>query len=144
MASRMITVVPKTKYSFKGAVGGKAVVQLGPRAIMNSDWVSGILNVVVFSKNFNTATDGTVGVGVLNTFIPPESPQTVFSADFETPLALVSIEEDTPANGEPGSLLVQPITGIGAMVSVFLTCDQGSTSDIIDVELSVTLVGRDA
>jgi hypothetical protein len=144
MSSRILTVIPKTVYSFDNKETGLARIQIGPRAIQTADWKSGILSVCVFRQNIQSATTS-IQVKVLNSFISPEEPQTLFTESIGThAVASVTIDSTTPDEGENGSLLIAPMSNIGAMVSVMLVCEQGATEGQAEVGLSVTLIGRDA
>jgi hypothetical protein len=50
MAGTVVRVVPKTKFSVNGAASSSNDIAIGPRAILTSDWTSGVLVVRLHTK----------------------------------------------------------------------------------------------
>jgi hypothetical protein len=147
MSSQLIRIIPRTKFSFNNATSTDSLISIGPRAISSVDWVSGALSVRVFSKSFGSAT-AIISINVVNSFISPDDPSILFAgvsagASFDEPMARAQVDTDTPTGNTPGSLITRPLMGaIGPMISVLLAMEQGATSGVTEVELSIDLVGR--
>jgi hypothetical protein len=139
MASRIVRLIPKSRFSVSGAASTSTDIQVGPRAIASQDWVSGVLIVRLHTKTFSSTT-ATVSVNVFNVSIAPEDPNTLFSTGG------AGIGQITIANADTAPKLYEVALSapIGPMLAVIATLNQGAATGACVWEMSVDLLGRDA
>ena len=134
--SGRIVRVPRTNYSFHGVVGVTQDVPL-IEPFWTHTWTTAVLSVRLHQKN--TFPSGTASVAILaqNAVRMEDEPSVVYVDTVA--LATATVTSALAA----GALLTANISGnIGPMLRLLMRVNQGMTAGVIELAVSVDLVGR--
>jgi hypothetical protein len=134
----VVHVIERSRYVFRGEASSQQEIPLAV-GIDSRDWVSAVLTVTV-DESRDMPADSAIDIWVENAFLSENEPSVVF-AESGTKRAAVQIVKSDPVP----NLYTEPLnTPIGPMLRVMMYPLMGTTVDVQDVTLTVTLTGRKA